>query len=85
MGATGRSLETFRDPILSATWGELGAVRRMANLNGKWHAEVRLGYPVGAIERDYARAVSDWLADPGDDEATRKRRTARARALGASR
>ncbi len=63
MGTKGRSLETFRDPILSATWGELGAVRRMANLDGKWHAEVRLGYPVGALERDYAGAVSDWLGE----------------------
>ena len=63
MAAKERSLEAFRDPILSATWGELGAVRRMANLDGKWHAQVRLGYPVGGVEKDYARAVSDWLGE----------------------
>ena len=63
MGVKGRSLETFRDPILLATWGELGAVRRMAKLDGKWHAEVCLGYPVGGAEKDYVRDVSDWLGE----------------------
>ena len=63
MAAKGRSLEAFPDPILSATWGELGAVRRMANMDGRWHAQVRLGYPVGGIEKDYARSVSDWVGE----------------------
>ena len=63
MAAKGRSLEAFRDPILSATWGELGAVRRMARLDGKWHAHVCLGYPFNGVEKDYARAVSDWLGE----------------------
>ena len=60
MAAKGRSLEAFRDPVLSATWGELGAVRRMANLDGEWHAQVRLGYPFKGAEEEYARAVSEW-------------------------
>ena len=63
MAATGRSLEAFPDPILSATWGELGAVRRMANMDGRLHAQVHLGYPVGGIENDYARLVSDWVGE----------------------
>ncbi len=63
MAAKGRSLTAFPDPILSATWGELGAVRRNADLDGKPHAEVRLGYPVNGVERDYQRAVSDWVGE----------------------
>ena len=40
---------------------------------------------VEALAALVERAMSDWLADPGDDEAGRERRAARARALGASR
>ena len=55
------SLESFRDPILGDAWGELGAVRRTARRDGKWLADVRLGYPVAGLEAEYARAVSEWL------------------------
>ena len=40
---------------------------------------------IGALAALVERTISDWLADPGDDRASRDRRTARARALGASR
>ena len=40
---------------------------------------------VTALAALVERTISDWLADPGDDEASRDRRTARARALGAPR
>ena len=63
MAAKGRPLTAFRDPILGTTWGELDALRRMATLDGKPHAQVRLGYPVGGVEQDYARAVSDWTGE----------------------
>ena len=61
MAAKKRSLRAFPDPMISATWGELGAVQRAANLDGKLHAQVRLGYPVGGAEDAYRRAVSDWV------------------------
>ena len=63
MAAKERSLMAFPDPMISTTWGELGAVRRAANLDGKLHAQVRLGYPVGGVEGDYRRAVSDWVGE----------------------
>ena len=40
---------------------------------------------VGALAALVERAMPDWLADPGDDDAGREQRAARARALGASR
>ena len=40
---------------------------------------------VDALAGLVERAMSDWLAHPGDDEADRERRSHRARALGASR
>ena len=56
-------LEAFRDPVLGTTWGELGAVRRAARLDGRWHADVSLGYPVGGLQDEYARAAAAWLED----------------------
>ena len=43
------------------------------------------GAHVAALAAIVERGIPDWLADPGDDEASRGRRTARARALGAPR
>lgn len=55
-----------------------GQLRYIPALNaGRRHVEV--------LATLVDHAMSDWLADPGDDEASRDRRTARARALGASR
>ena len=62
----GRPLESFQDPILGDAWGELGAVRRVAQRNGRWLAEVRLGYPVEGLNEGYAKAVGAWLG--GDVE-----------------
>ena len=55
-----------------------GRLRYIPALNaGKAHVE--------ALATLVERAASDWLATPGDGEAARDRRSARARALGASR
>ena len=55
-----------------------GHLRYIPALNaGEGHVEVL----AALVER----AMSDWLADPGDDQASRERRVARARALGAAR
>ena len=55
-----------------------GTLRYIAALNaGQAH--------VSALAALVERAMSDWLADSGDDEACGQRRTARARALGAPR
>ena len=43
------------------------------------------GAHVAALAAIVERGIPDWLASPGDDEAGRGRRTARARALGAPR
>ena len=56
-------LEAFPDPLLGTTWGELGAVRRAARLDGRWHAEVCLGYPVDGLKDEYARAAAAWVED----------------------
>ncbi|MYE84213.1 MAG: iron-sulfur cluster carrier protein ApbC [Gammaproteobacteria bacterium] len=58
-----RPLETFPDPVLGTPWGELGAVRRAARLDDRWHAEVCLGYPVDGLEDAYTRAAAGWLED----------------------
>ena len=64
-----------RESFIAAGGGEL---RYIPALNaGPDHVE--------ALAALVERAVSDWLADPGDDASSRKRRTARARALGAAR
>ena len=46
----GQPLETFEDPLLGVTWRELGAIRRAARLDDKWHVDLELGYPVVGIE-----------------------------------
>ena len=58
-----RPLETLPDPVLGTPWGELGAVRRAARLDDRWHAEVCLGYPVDGLEDEYTRAAAGWLED----------------------
>ena len=56
-------LEAFPDPVLGTTWGELGAVRRAARLDDRWHAEVCLGYPVDGLQDEYASAAAAWVED----------------------
>ena len=56
-------IDTFRDPVLDATWGELGAVRRAARLDERWHVDAVLGYPVDGLQEPYARALSEALND----------------------
>ena len=57
-------LDSFSDPVLGVPWGELGAVRRAARLDGRWHVDAVLGYPVAGLREPYARALSDALRDP---------------------
>ena len=59
-----RPLEEFPDPILATPWGELGAVRHAARLNGVWHADIELGYPVEGLLEDYRKLAADWLGEP---------------------
>ena len=56
-----RPLESFQDPILGDAWGELGAVRGVAQRAGKWLVDARLGYPVEGLRESYAAALSEWL------------------------
>ena len=56
-------LESFPDPVLGATWGELGAIRRAARLDGRWHVDAALGYPVAGLQEPYAEALSERLGD----------------------
>lgn len=51
-------IESFPDPLLNATWGDLGAVRRAARIAGRWHVDVALGYPVVGLVDAYAAALS---------------------------
>ena len=55
-----------------------GTLRYIAALNA---SEAHVSALAALVER----TMSDWLADSGDDEASGEQRTARARALGASR
>ena len=56
-----RPLEEFPDPILDVPWGELRAVRHAAKLDGIWHADVALGYPVEGLQDEYRRQTATWL------------------------
>lgn len=56
-------IESFIDPVLGATWGELGAVRRAARLDGRWHVDAVLGYPVDGLQESYALSLSEALDD----------------------
>ena len=56
-------LDGFPDPVVGATWGELGAVRRAARLDGRWHVDAVLGYPVDGLQAPYAKALSERLGD----------------------
>lgn len=58
-----RPLEEFPDPILNVAWGELGAVRHAAKLDGMWHADIALGYPVEGLVDDYRREAATWLGE----------------------
>ena len=59
-----QSLESFQDPMLGEPWGQLGAVQRTAKRDGKWLADVCLGYPVAGLRDAYAQALSEWLGGP---------------------
>ena len=56
-------LDTFPDPVLGVPWGELGAVRRAARLDGRWHVDAILGYPVEGLVEPYTRALEEQLKD----------------------
>ena len=58
-----RPLQEFPDPILDVTWGELGAVRHAAKLDGVWHADIELGYPVEGLQDDYRKQAAQWLGE----------------------
>ncbi len=57
------SLDSFVDPVAGAPWGELGAVRRAARLDERWHVDAVLGYPVDGLADDYSKALGKWLND----------------------
>ena len=59
-----RPLEEFPDPLLDTPWGELGAIRHAAKLDGEWHADVELGYPVLGLEDHYRQRIAEWLGEP---------------------
>lgn len=59
-----RPLEEFPDPILAAPWGDLGAIRHAAKLDGVWHADVELGYPVDDLQEEYRQQTAAWLGEP---------------------
>lgn len=58
-----RPLEEFIDPQLGVPWGELGAVKHAAQLDGIWHADIVLGYPIEGLETQYRDLASTWLED----------------------
>ena len=58
-----RPLEEFPDPYLDVAWGELGAVRHAAKLDGVWHADIELGYPIDGLVDHYREKVTAWLGD----------------------
>ena len=54
-------IQSFPDPVLGAPWGELGAVRRAAQLDDRWHVQAALGYPVAGLQAPYAQALGERL------------------------
>ena len=56
-------LDSFPDPVLGVPWGELGAVRRAARLDGRWHVDAVLGYPVAGLSERFERALSEALGE----------------------
>lgn len=59
-----QALELFPDPLLGTTWGGLDAVRHAGRIDGKWHADVELGYPVEGLLEDYRAAAAEWIGAP---------------------
>ena len=57
-------LDAFPDPVLGVPWGDLGAVRRAARLDGRWHVDAVLGYPVDGLVESYRQALESRLNDP---------------------
>ena len=58
-----QALELFRDPVLGTTWGDLDAVRHAGRIDGKWHADVELGYPVEGLFDEYRLLDYLWIVD----------------------
>ena len=56
-------LDAFLDPVLNVPWGELDAVRRAARLDGRWHVDAIVGYPVEGLVEPYTRALEEQLKD----------------------
>ena len=55
--------ESFSDPLLNTPWGGLGVVRRAARLDGRWHVDAVLGYPVAGLAEPYAAALSKHFGE----------------------
>ncbi len=55
--------DSFSDPVLDTPWGELGAVRRAARIDGRWHVDAVLGYPVAGLADKYAAALAEHLGE----------------------
>ena len=58
-----QALELFQDPVLGTTWGELGAIKHAGRIDGEWHADVELGYPVEGLEDGYRLEAAEWISD----------------------
>ncbi len=56
-----QALELFRDPVLGTSWGELDAIKNSGRLDGQWHVDVDLGYPVDGLKESYGSAVANWI------------------------
>ena len=56
-------LEEFVDPVANVPWGELGAVRRAARLDERWHVDAVLGYPVDGLTAPYTALLNEALDD----------------------
>lgn len=60
-----QALEKLVDPITQMTLGELGCIRHFATLDGHFHADLVMGYPVDGLQDKYLRLVQTWVGDSG--------------------
>ena len=58
-----QALEKLVDPITQVTLGELGSIRHFAALDGHFHADLVMGYPVDGLQEEYLSLVRDWIGD----------------------
>ena len=59
-----QALETLVDPLTGQSLGELQSIRHFASLDGRYHAELVLGYPIDGLLDSYQTAVREWIGDP---------------------